>query len=426
MKNFTILPADTYTVINKTILTEVDKKILIDFYEPIIGALSTSLYLTLWADLDKKEIMSKNYTHHHLMAILKMNLDMIKVSRSSLEAVGLLKTYIKEGNINDYVYELYSPMSASEIFNHPVLNVILYNNLGKNEYETLKSNYNKIKYDLTGYTDISSLMNMTFKSVTHEYTYNNNVKKNEVLGINLGEIVDFDFISSSIPKSLINDKTFNKRTRELINSLAFVYDLDNLKVIEIIRKSINENGLIDKEAIRKEARKYYQYLNNGSLPTLIYRTQPDYLKTPEGDTSKRGKILYVFENTTPYDFLRSKYHGATPTNRDLKLLEYLAVDLSLKPAVINVLIDYVLKSNNNKLVSSFVETIAGQWKRLKIETASEAMDIAEKEHKKYSKKIPEKIKKQEKLPIWFDENQKKEEITEEEKNELDELLKEFR
>ena len=160
MKNFTILPADTYTVINKTILTEVDKKILIDFYEPIIGALSTSLYLTLWADLDKKEIMSKNYTHHHLMAILKMNLDMIKVSRSSLEAVGLLKTYIKEGNINDYVYELYSPMSAAEIFNHPVLNVILYNNLGKNEYETLKSNYNKIKYDLTGYTDISSLMNM--------------------------------------------------------------------------------------------------------------------------------------------------------------------------------------------------------------------------------------------------------------------------
>ena len=150
------------------------------------------------------------------------------------------------------------------------------------------------------------------------------------------------------------------------------------------------------------------------------------MKTPEGDTSKRGKILYVFENTTPYDFLRSKYHGATPTNRDLKLLEYLAVDLSLKPAVINVLIDYVLKSNNNKLVSSFVETIAGQWKRLKIETASEAMDIAEKEHKKYSKKIPEKIKKQEKLPIWFDENQKKEEITEEEKNELDELLKEFR
>ena len=35
------------------------------------------------------------------------------------------------------------------------------------------------------------------------------------------------------------------------------------------------------------------------------------------------------------------------------------------------------------LNAAFIETIAGQWKRLGIETASEAMDIAFKESKKY-------------------------------------------
>ena len=35
MKKITLLPADIYIVINKTILTEIDKKI--SLYEPIIG-----------------------------------------------------------------------------------------------------------------------------------------------------------------------------------------------------------------------------------------------------------------------------------------------------------------------------------------------------------------------------------------------------
>ena len=78
MKN-SLLPADTYTIINQTILTEVDKKIIISLYEPIIGPIAVSLYLTLWADLDKLEIMSKDFTHHHLMTILKTNLDSIKL-----------------------------------------------------------------------------------------------------------------------------------------------------------------------------------------------------------------------------------------------------------------------------------------------------------------------------------------------------------
>ena len=419
-----ILPADTYTVINKTILTDIDRKVLVNLYEPIVGGVTISLYLTLWSDLEKSEVMSQTFTHHHLMSKLKYDLNMIKIARESLEAMGLLKTYVKEGNINDYVYELYAPMSAQEFFNHPILNVVLYNNIGKKEYEDLVTFYEKVKYDLTDYVDITKEMNDTYKSISGEYISNPHIKKNEIIGINIAELIDFDFVISSLPKNMINDKTFNKKTKELINALAFIYDLENLKMVELLRKVINEHGLIDKESLRKEARKYYVYANNGTLPTLIYRTQPDYLKSPTGDTSNRGKILYVFENTTPYDFLKSKYHGATPTARDLKLLEYLAMDLELKPAVINVLIDYVLKSNNNKLVTAFIETIAGQWKRLNVETASQAMDLAEKEHKKYVKKSPKTTTEQK--PVWFDETLDKESISEEERQELDNLLKEFR
>ena len=143
MKLITLLPADSYVVINRTILTEIDKKNLINLYEPIIGFSAVSLYLTLWSDLDKLELMSKDFTHHHLMSILKSDLESIKHAREALEAVGLIKTYFKEGDINSYVYELYSPLSASEFFNNPILNIVLYNNIGEIEYNDLKKIYKK-------------------------------------------------------------------------------------------------------------------------------------------------------------------------------------------------------------------------------------------------------------------------------------------
>ena len=140
MQKISLLPADAYVVVNKTILTEIDKKNLINLYEPVIGPLPISLYLTLWSDLDRSETMSKDYTHHHLMTFLKTRLDQIKEAREALEAVGLLKTYFKkEHDINHYIYELFSPLDAYEFFNHPILNVVLYNNIGEHEYRFIKN-----------------------------------------------------------------------------------------------------------------------------------------------------------------------------------------------------------------------------------------------------------------------------------------------
>ena len=51
-------PADTYIVINKSIITNEDRTILTMLYQPIIGPLPIMLYFSLWSDLDKTEIMS--------------------------------------------------------------------------------------------------------------------------------------------------------------------------------------------------------------------------------------------------------------------------------------------------------------------------------------------------------------------------------
>lgn len=426
MKQVTLLPADTYKVINKTILNQHEKNVIINLYQPIIGPIAVSLYMTLISDLDKFNRISRTYSHHHLMISLKNGLDVIKQARSSLESVGLIKTHVKvDSNANDYVYEIYSPMSPNDFFNHPILSIILYNNIGEKEYEYLKEYYKRPYINLSEYKDISSSLSKTYVSINNFNLNKEEMTTKEILGVNTGEVIDFDMIISSIPNNIISDKAFNKKVKELINNLSFVYDIDNLRMIDLIRLSIEDNGMINKDKLINNVRKYYDFNNNGSLPTLIYRTQPEYLKEKSSDNSNRGRMLYVFENTSPYDFLMGKYKGVKPTPRDLKLIEYLAVELKMKPAVINVLVDYILRINDNKLNRSYVETIAGQWIRSNITTASAAMERAEKEHKKNKNKVFVK-KVNENVPVWFNEKQESVTTTDDERLELEELLKDFR
>lgn len=435
MRNISILPADTYTVINKTVITDKDKKLVSMLYQPIIGFAASALYFTLIDDLDKQEIISNDLTHHHLMATMQLRLEDIVIAREKLEAIGLIKTYMRKDNINQYVYLLFSPISANEFFNHPILNIVLYNNLGKKEYEKVLNYFKIPRINLKDYEDITSSFDEVFTPVVGTIMeVNEDVTKKDSNNILINKGIDFNMIMSSIPESQINEKCFNLETRELINNLSYIYNLSSLDMQGLIRNSLNEKGMIDKTLLRKSCRDYYQFDNAGNLPTLIYNKQPEFLKKPKGDNSKWAQMVYTFENITPYQLLRKKYKGAEPTDRDKKLIENLLIDQKLNPGVVNVLISYVLKINNEQLKKSYVETIAGQWKRLNIETVEEAMRITEKEHKKIKKLIKSKETEKDKkvktdtsknLPAWFNKEQEVLETTKEEVEELDKILNEL-
>lgn len=430
MKEINILPADTFIVVNRTILSENDRKIISMLYQPIIGSIATSLYYTLWADLDKAEILSSEYTHHHLMSSLRIKMEHIVIARKKLEAVGLVKTYVKKSDVNSFVYELFSPISASEFFNHPILNIVLYNNIGKKEYENLLKYFKVPRINLSSYEDITSSFDSVFDSApgTVYDNLNEDLRVNKTGDIKIDKTFDFDLLISSVPSGVITNKTFSKEVKELINNLSFVYNLDEMEMKSSILSSIKENGLIDKVVLRKNVKNYYKFSNENKLPKLVYKSQPEYLKSPVGSESKRAKMIYVFENTSPYNFLRGRSNGAKPSTRDLGILESLLNDFKLNPGVVNVLIDYVLKINNKKLTKNFLEAIASQWKRLNIETVEEAMKAAEKEYKKM-KKLNEMPKGQsmgkENLPEWFDQNINKEKISVEDEKSLKDMLREF-
>lgn len=428
MEKYSLLPADSYVVINKTILHDEDRKIITSLYLPVIGIEAVMLYFTLWADLDSSQIVSKDFSHQKLVSNLRMTINEIENARYKLEAIGLIKSLIKKGNINNYIYELYSPVSASEFLSHPILNVVLYSNIGKTEYDNLIKSFKLPRFNTSNYEDITKSFNDVFESVSlTSYDLSlEDIRKYNKLKLNINSNFDFNFLISSMPKNIDTNRVFTRDIKELIINLSFIYDIDAVKMSNIIKGCFNERGTINKEELRKSSRNYYQFDNSGMLPTLIDNSQPEYLRKPIGDTSRRAKMIYTFETISPRELLIKKNNGNEPTRRDLKLVEDLLVDYKLKPGVVNVLIDYILNVNESKLTRGLVETLAGEWQRLGIETVEEAMNTAEKEHKKRGKKVIKTEIKNSKTPLWFDKDITKDKISDGEENQLEELLKEYK
>ena len=65
-----VLPADTFIVVNKTTLSDKDRNILILLYQPIVGSQAISLYYTLWSYLDKMEVISDTLDHKRLASMM--------------------------------------------------------------------------------------------------------------------------------------------------------------------------------------------------------------------------------------------------------------------------------------------------------------------------------------------------------------------
>ena len=205
-----ILPADTYKVFNRAFIENRAKDILVSLYQPIIGVLAINLYLTLTNDLSEDKIESDYYSHQHLMGIMSVTLDQIVEARKKLEAVGLLKTFYREDKINNYIYVLYAPLSPSEFLNHPILNVVLYNNLGKKEYDSIIEKYRTRKVVTKDFVDITTSFDKVFTSV-NGYAFNNlDIIDEKTRKIEINSNIDVNLIISGIPSNIVNPKCFNK------------------------------------------------------------------------------------------------------------------------------------------------------------------------------------------------------------------------
>ncbi|APH06962.1 replication initiation and membrane attachment family protein [Bacillus weihaiensis] len=430
-----ILAIDRYRVKSRSVLQDLDRKILTLLYQPLIGSRSFSLYMTLWGELEQARLWSIEKTHHSLMTIMQMNLRDMYVERIKLEGLGLLKTYMV--NIDDsrkYVYELQAPLRPNEFFQDGVLNVYLYNRVGKNTFLQLKQFFSDDQME-EELLEVSKSFDDVFnsgQSADMIAKVNDETITDLRLGDsreymqtdNSGELVlsddvfDFDLFLSGLSQAIIPLKSITPSVKEVIKKLSYLYGINAIDMKNVVMNSIDQDEHIDIELLRKAARDWYQFQHGDRLPELVDKKQPTPLlsKVNKQNPTKEDQLITQLESISPRQFLMDVSGGVAPGMNDLKIIEDVMLNQKLQPGVVNVLIYYVMLKTDMKLTKGYVDKIASHWTRKEIKTVKAAMELAKEEHRQYQQWAEEKTTKKQKsykkspvrkelLPDWLSEDQ---------------------
>jgi len=429
-----LLAIDRYSVKSNSILQDLDRKILTLLYQPLIGSKCFSLFMTLWGELEQNRLWSEETTHHSLMTIMQSNLRDIYQERLKLEGLGLLKTFVNEDDgVKKYVYELQAPVRPTEFFQDGVLNVYLYNRVGKNKFLQLKHFFSD-EQKSEGMQDITKSFNDVFDSVrsaemvgrmneetikdlslekNREFVSTESRSKLEISD----SAFDFDLFLAGLSDALIPHKSITSLVKDVIKKLSYLYGINAIDMKNVVMASIDQDENIDLELLRKSARDWYQFQHGDELPGLIDKVQPPLLrgKQDQKQLTKEEELIFQLERISPKQFLMDVSGGVTPSVGDLQIIEEVMLQQRLEPGVVNVLIYYVMLKTDMKLTRAYVQKIASHWTRKQVKTVKDAMDLAKQEHRQYQQWAEEKTTKKktennkkapirkEMLPAWLSE-----------------------
>ncbi|RDI44231.1 replication initiation and membrane attachment family protein [Falsibacillus pallidus] len=420
-----IKPVDAYQAASNGMLHEYDRKVISFLYQPLIGPICYSLYMTLWNQVEENRLWAIESSHYHLMNLLSLNLTDIYEARLKLEGIGLLKVFVKEnGEDRSFIYELQPPLSPEAFFSDGMLNVYLYRKLGKNHFLRLKQFFTDDRFDGADYKDITREFQDVFSSGNQQQFLDEEAfedsrleQSKQYIGRKPAETVnakdyefDFDLLLAGLQEAILPKKALTKKARSAIEKLAFLYRINAVDMKKVVISAVTNDQEIDIELLRKAARDWYQMENGEPLPQLIDRMQPALLQS-SGTDQQEDRLIQYFENTSPRQLLTDISKGAQPSKADLMAVEEVLLNQNLPPGVVNVLIQYVMLKTDMKLSKSYMEKIASHWARKNIKTVKDAMDLAKKEHKQYQdwasgKKETSTVRRKkptrtEQLPDWF-------------------------
>ncbi|KAB7645789.1 helicase DnaB [Staphylococcus sp. B2-b] len=413
-------PQDSFEVIQDFHLNSQHLEILNRLFTPLIGPQAIGLYHFMHQFSNDIE---QPLTHYVIMNELKENLIDFRNQMDLLEAIGLMKSFVKhDEQQTHFIYQLIQPPSPSQFFNDPMLSVFLYSEVDKKRYQVLKKHFEQTVRDLSQYQQTTRKFTDVFKVPNRilDIDTQNIPKASDYQGLDLSnESFDFDMLKQMLHNHFISNEIVTKDAKSLIVQLATLYGLTADATKHIILNSITSAQQLSFEEMRKQARSYYLIEHENQLPKLELNknikpsdisTQNNEIPDPENDTEQ---WLQLLEQTSPIDMLAS-WSESEPTLSQKNMIEELIHREKMNFGVINILLQFVMLKEDMKLPKSYIFEIASNWKKKGITTAKQAYEYALKvnqpkpsyEHKSqsyqgYNRKS--KLVSREKTPKWLEE-----------------------
>ena len=339
-----------------SMIADYDRDTLSNLYQPMIGFEALSLYMTLWSEANNEKV-SPLCTHEQVFLRMRMPASAFVDARKYLEATGLLKTFVSEGNdFKIYHYELYAPKSPSGFFDDTLLYGMLIRSIGE-------SNANRLKkiYVLDTNQDYGKEITASFAEVFHPELNDSSFleaaeSKGGVKGRNRGKIKGAfsyeQFFNSLKEISQLKESAFRKEEMKEIERLSTLNGVDEIEAANLV------NQVYDLEKPKGQR--------------LDFETLASYL----------ARKINLMETKSPKDYLAYLQDGTKPADADIRLINDLSKNYHLPNPVINAVVDYVLAKADNVLSRAYAEKVAASLVRENARTAVDAMNYLRKVDKK--------------------------------------------
>ncbi|MCM3316970.1 DnaD domain protein [Rummeliibacillus stabekisii] len=171
---------------------------------------------------------------------------------------------------------------------------------------------------------------------------------------------------------------------------------------------------------KKDYTKEYKVLkaSAGAFYHLAHFVDKDF----QNPAALKKEAITILEQASPKELLSMLVKGKTPFEKDVKVVEdFTAKYDDIKKPVMNTLIHYAYYVSNANLNSSFLQSIATNWRKNNVQSAEGAFKFAEdyqlqKNRKQYTPKNQPYNQKQN-VPDWYYENKMKQQQKKEENKE---------
>ena len=336
---------DTYRAECRHGVSEEALNTLMVLYQPLVGSDAVLIYLTLAAEAQNPHGQD---SLQRLFTLTDIPVDTFERACAKLEEYMLMRTYVKEAETkNSYIYVLNQPQSAQDFTSNSFYMSRYLSAMGQSQTEISVTRAAGGSISLQGYRDIThSVKNMKTEDYDRSVSYVE-VKPKYVFTADDATIhFDYERFLTKCSSLVFPVELRSQENMALIGKLATVYGL-----------SVDRMLILVKECVRLSTMEF----DGEKLKIKAARTKSDV---------EPGKDIYEI---SPVSFLQSKQNGAEVSFPDKKLIEHLATDMHFSNTVINIMLEHILDISANKLVPSFVDSIAGEWARDGVATKEQAL-----------------------------------------------------
>ncbi|KRL61360.1 replication initiation and membrane attachment family protein [Latilactobacillus fuchuensis] len=447
-------PKDGFLVTKANYLTDFDQTVVTYLYQPLMGAVAYSLYLLLWSQVKDVASQHQFQTHATLLNLLSVDLPAFYDGRSKLEALGLIRTYQKNGEAGrQLVYELYAPMKPDVFFKDDLLSVVLYESVGEKRFIELRERFKLQPVRSQDYKEVSKNF-LTVFHVQNDHLLNTpdgvaetkslyqqkSPNKPSFSALEL-QTFDWELLQDVLGQRQISPDEVLRNEQRLFN-LHYFYGLDEITLANLMGTTMDaRDNTLNMEALEQNVLGNYtrRHAAQNKVATDSKYTLSELQKQGQQAKFNEQEMQWLTDSQRylPVDYLndlKQKKHGYVAKN-EIRALKDLQGRYIFSNDVLNILVAYITERYEG-LTQALLDRIANQWAQKGVQTPVDAIQQirqfqtaqTDKAKTKQNNRYQTKPTKQETVPKWAqpDYQAPKETTTKADQNQVDQLLKKIR